>query len=1326
MKLSQHGTGNHHGHLRKDIPGYYLGVNKKSHHEWMLVTHVEKVIPTHNYMQEARVGDVIALNSDHNVTVVGRKGSDIVIYSPTSHKAFVTNLAGMPQITLRENIPNLFQRYPDILHASIHNTASKVIDHVESHHIEDGTKGKQELTSHLESDNTQLVTSHKLEPSPVHPDEHGEVLQPHTPTEPTLKSPIQQHYKAGIGVPPASTDVIPSRLKGLLIKAIQTNGVKQLDDLYSVNTGTGYAFYISPTESTLRKLAPHTNVAEIGLVHDADIVKANQHYGLPSPNSNLYYLSTEHTNSTGSVQLYPGGETYKQLEGSLNDKFNPKNSHPPLSNTSDISHHDPLGVFSDEEHQHKNDSINTPKSTESMQLHPQLPKVPSSPAVGAWSNAMRAIAKDPHLKVLIDTTPENTVRKFASTALGATVLISRSLVDLYKADPDVVAQISKDHEGKTVYFTAYENSLSSSLTDYSTLVKTVPVGTYEGPPTLPSGQLVLHKTDENVKEVKQSPTFAELGHNLTSGQIGQIKQGNLLTLMARNPKLLPQVVDPNAAKQIESTTLGGVKVHHLTYQADETEPDSVTKYNLPIEQSSEKSVYFPKGRFTEEHELPDMEDVARKIFSSEDIVSAHVKSTNFFFTDNKQQLYKLDPTLTEEEISHTKVDANHNLIPLIHPDAVKFLISMRAKYGTSSIAPVPESNSAYSNPEVKRVLDEDLDGKIKVVKHDNLLIISSPYESVMRQLVHYSNPIQTKSGNKVFIAVLDLTDHNSTTLSTLPNKEYTHSVVFSKLDRDRDLYYVAIPSTIHDPYGTVTRFDNMDEAKASLAELKDKINNIPEYTKAGENRQGSIVKDVPLENNKLDEASIAKSFNYKAIGTMTAMKDPAIDDQVVRTTAIHDEKGNFSHFETTFRVRGDDLVEAADKQAEDKSLLVNGEPSFGTWINGEGKYVVDPQSSMSLIEKFYSMWDNNGKLNIYSTDLGNGDKSLYFKSLLYTFKGIHVVITKDPKNLEVNVQNALKKAGLNHEYAEKEDLEQMKWQKLAKAALSSNDYQHVKTLDKDQVREKLKEYYPDVDNIANENLSQVSGQIFPSFSEEFFDKVIKPQVGDVYAEITSRKGLQGLTSSGGLISTLNRYTNGLKLPGSSAIDDLESGGAQYVFTRLAQNRTELTIGQTLSRGTSIRINPEVLRTAHHFSYPHDLYGVVDPKYFKYNGAYSQRAPAWQVAQGVDSSYDIVNKHERGNETMMKQNLPHDFVDEIIVASNGGDMDVLNAMYHYSGLSAEQRNVTKVKLVKLTGDRVSEIHEMSDDKLKEFYNTLYSAEQKEYDTNFPGLTKKISN
>jgi hypothetical protein len=44
-QLSQLGKGKHGGQLRKDMPGYYLGINKIGHHEWELVTHVEKVLP---------------------------------------------------------------------------------------------------------------------------------------------------------------------------------------------------------------------------------------------------------------------------------------------------------------------------------------------------------------------------------------------------------------------------------------------------------------------------------------------------------------------------------------------------------------------------------------------------------------------------------------------------------------------------------------------------------------------------------------------------------------------------------------------------------------------------------------------------------------------------------------------------------------------------------------------------------------------------------------------------------------------------------------------------------------------------------------------------------------------------------------------------------------------------------------------------------------------------------------------------------------------------------------------------------------------------------
>jgi hypothetical protein len=489
-------------------------------------------------------------------------------------------------------------------------------------------------------------------------------------------------------------------------------------------------------------------------------------------------------------------------------------------------------------------------------------------------------------------------------------------------------------------------------------------------------------------------------------------------------------------------------------------------------------------------------------------------------------------------------------------------------------------------------------------------------------------------------------------------------------------------------------------------------------TPAGSTRTGLIIEGKPFENTKLDSTSIAKSFNYKAIGTSTMMREPQLDDQLVQTVAINDKDGNLSHFETTFRIRGDEAVSRAQEYAEDNGKVANSKPVPNSEISGSGAYHIGPDM-LTQQSRFYSLWGSPGNLTIRSINLDSGDQVLHLSSTMYSYKGVVVVKTTNAENLEKNLHETLKKFGLDHEYAQESDLENLKWHKLAKCALTPKEFAKVKDLGTDKIKEAMTQAYPHVSRIDSEYFSTVGGQHFPSFSEEFANVVILPKVGDIYACINNTSGMPGLISSGGMLSSLTRFAHGLKLQGASADSDIETGGAQYVFTRLSHSRVNVAIGQYFTEGTSIRFNPEVLRVANHLSTPEDNFGAVDPKNTEYFPRASlTRKPAWQVIDQVPDHFSFMLQHHCGNETIFKHSVPHEFVDEIVVASESNKPDYLNAMYHYSGLPVTQRTVTKVKLALLEHSNITEIHEMTDEKLNEFYRLLDYQEKFEYDRAFP--------
>ncbi len=102
--------------------------------------------------------------------------------------------------------------------------------------------------------------------------------------------------------------------------------------------------------------------------------------------------------------------------------------------------------------------------------------------------------------------------------------------------------------------------------------------------------------------------------------------------------------------------------------------------------------------------------------------------------------------------------------------------------------------------------------------------------------------------------------------------------------------------------------------------------------------------------------------------------------------------------------------------------------------------------------------------------------------------------------------------------------------------------------------------------------------------------------------VISDGSLPAIIKAGGLLSTHERYRRGLFVEGMSSRGDLESGGADSVFTRvvskdaLAQRDQDITLS---GREVYLVFDPALWERTDWYAYDSDRFGSVDPSIFKH-------------------------------------------------------------------------------------------------------------------------------
>lgn len=231
---------------------------------------------------------------------------------------------------------------------------------------------------------------------------------------------------------------------------------------------------------------------------------------------------------------------------------------------------------------------------------------------------------------------------------------------------------------------------------------------------------------------------------------------------------------------------------------------------------------------------------------------------------------------------------------------------------------------------------------------------------------------------------------------------------------------------------------------------------------------------------------------------------------------------------------------------------------------------------------------------------------------------------------DLGVPNALSEVS---ETAEKEyKIARYKWQYAIQDELTPEQTERAEKLSREEV-------FPGYTTLVEKGKHQ---EYLEKYGEDVraYHKLNTGSAKSIYRALTQ-----------GLMSTTERYSRGMIRNGSSSATDMDTGGADSVFTRVADQAHRGS-----AEGTLVVLKPEVFDRTDWYAYDDDTYGSTDTDSFA-----RRMAPDELFNAAVKGPY-----FPSGNEQMFRTGIGANFIESIEVSSSKRDKFI--AQLHEMGLS----------------------------------------------------------
>ena len=157
----------------------------------------------------------------------------------------------------------------------------------------------------------------------------------------------------------------------------------------------------------------------------------------------------------------------------------------------------------------------------------------------------------------------------------------------------------------------------------------------------------------------------------------------------------------------------------------------------------------------------------------------------------------------------------------------------------------------------------------------------------------------------------------------------------------------------------------------------------------------------------------------------------------------------------------------------------------------------------------------------------------------------------------------------------------------------------------------------------------------------------------IYHNIRNDRTLVNILKAGGLLSSHERFRRGLMRHGMSSFEDLRTGGADSVFTRVITEKGSAHMDPSngnIGKGDSyIIFEPDLVERTDWYAYNNDRYGTTDP-----NALSSRPNPR--------EFFEKENKHNSySNEQMFRTGIPLEKIKAIACSNRSSAQDIADML-----------------------------------------------------------------
>jgi hypothetical protein len=196
--------------------------------------------------------------------------------------------------------------------------------------------------------------------------------------------------------------------------------------------------------------------------------------------------------------------------------------------------------------------------------------------------------------------------------------------------------------------------------------------------------------------------------------------------------------------------------------------------------------------------------------------------------------------------------------------------------------------------------------------------------------------------------------------------------------------------------------------------------------------------------------------------------------------------------------------------------------------------------------------------------------------------------------------------------------------------------------------------------ISNERIAELSTEkVFPGHfttvnpkqSEEYEAHGVKY----LFSGVRKKEHIVSILKSDGMMGTMERYQQGIIFNGASSAQDLKTGGADYVFTRMVTpNAAGKKISSSYGAGNyQLKFKPDILDRTDWFAYNSDEYGNTKDKKFE------ERLTGKALVDSVDDGGN--GRFATSNEVMFQRGIPNSDIAGIMTGSQQKKEELIVAL-----------------------------------------------------------------